>query len=1160
VTCPSCGAENPTGKRFCGDCGTALAAVCASCGAENPPEKRFCGDCGASLAAAPEVPVVARAAPVAERRLVTVLFADLVGFTPLSESRDAEDVRELLSRYFDAARRLIERFGGTVEKFIGDAVMAVWGTPVATEDDAERAVRAGLDLIAAVSALGDDAGVPDLRARVGVLTGEAAVTIGATGQGMVAGDLVNTAARVQAVAQPGTLLVGESTRRASEQTIAYEDAGEHELKGKSEPVQLWRALRIVAGARGQLKSAGLEAPFVGRERELRLVKQLFHTSAEDRKAHLISVTGIAGIGKSRLAWEFYKYFDGIVETVWWHRGRCLSYGEGVTYWALADMVRMRCRIAEDETEESGAAKVRATIAEHVVDPDERAFVEQPLLQLLGWGGGEQGERHQLFAAWRLFFERLSDSNPLVLVFEDLQWADESLLDFIEYLLEWSRNHPVLVFALARPELVERRPTWGAGQRAFTSIYLEPLARPAMEELLDGLVPGMPESAREQILARAEGVPLYAVETVRMLLDRGLLVEDGPSYRVVGEIAALDVPETLHALIAARLDGLSDAERTLVQDAAVLGKTFRSASLAALSGKTEEEVEQLLAGLVRKELLTIQADPRSPERGQYGFLQDLVRRVAYETLSRRERKLRHLAAADQLAATFGEDEIPEVVAAHLVAAYEAATDAEDAATINARAGEMYVRAGERAQRLAAAGEAQRFYEQAAALADEGHGRAVLHDRAGRMAWIAGRPDEAWALLEGARASLDEHGDVVATALTDAKLAEIEFTQGHPPGATRRLTPALEAIERAGSPEDVAVLAAQLGRFLVFTQEYDRAAPLLEQALALAEKLDLPETYVQALNSKSTLLLYVDRPREARLLVGGALDAALEHDLHEPALRAFNNVIAHSWGDEEYETCLALLDRALAHARRIGDRQWETSFLAGAVGSLEMLGRWDEGIRRVEEAQSQAPTTFVLGLMLWGVVIHLHRGEHELARALLERNREVEHSENPEFACQYQLVSAQVAAAEGREEQAVERVVGALGGFRRKAATWLPFLGLQVGAEIGDERLLRELLAVTDEDGVARGARAQRARLEARLPEHDAVAELLEAERLFRELRAPFYLACVQTERAEHLLATGRRDDADALFAEARAAFEGLRATPWLHRVDGAAGLAASAASA
>src|SRR5205807_492073 len=299
-------------------------------------------------------------------------------FTTLSEARDAEEVRELLSRYFDSCRRLIELYGGTVEKFIGDAVMAVWGTPTATEDDAERAVRAALDLVAAVSALGDEVGATDLRARAGVLTGEAAVTIGAEGQGMVAGDLVNTASRIQSVAEPGSVLVGEATRRTTEQTIAYDEAGSFELKGKEGLTPLWSARRIVSGLRGSLKSHGLEAPFVGRDRELRTIKDLFHTCADEGKARLLSVTGIAGIGKSRLGWEFYKYLDGIAETIYWHRGRCLPYGAGVTHWALADMVRMRCRLAEDELEETGAEKVRATLVEHLLDDDERAFVEPRL--------------------------------------------------------------------------------------------------------------------------------------------------------------------------------------------------------------------------------------------------------------------------------------------------------------------------------------------------------------------------------------------------------------------------------------------------------------------------------------------------------------------------------------------------------------------------------------------------------------------------------------------------------------------------------------------------------------------------------------------------------------------------------------------------------------
>ena len=520
--CENCGHDNDAGAKFCNGCGASLTLLCSACGSTNPPGARFCNECGAALSGATApVQVGAHAADQpSERRLVSVLFADLVGFTPLSESRDPEEVRALLSRYFDTCRRLIELYGGTVEKFIGDAVMAVWGTPIATEDDAERAVRAALDLVAAVSALGQEVGAEDLRARAGVLTGEAAVNLAAVGEGMVAGDVVNTASRLQSVAEPGSVLVGEATRRASEQAIVYESAGSFELKGKEGTTQLWTARRVVSGVGGQLKSQGLEAPFVGRDRELRQIKDLFHICAEEKRAQLVSVTGIAGIGKSRLGWEFYKYFDGIAQSVYWHRGRCLAYGEGVTYWALADMVRMRCQIAEDDEQGAALAKLRAALEEHILDADERQFVEPRLAQLLGLGEHETRERQDLFAAWRLFFERLAETYPTVLAFEDMQWADASLLDFVEHLLEWSRNHPLFVVTLARPELAERRPTWGAGHRNFTSLYLEPLPAAAMEELLAGLVPGLPASLRDQILARAEGVPLYAVETVRMLLDRG----------------------------------------------------------------------------------------------------------------------------------------------------------------------------------------------------------------------------------------------------------------------------------------------------------------------------------------------------------------------------------------------------------------------------------------------------------------------------------------------------------------------------------------------------------------------------------------------------------------------------------------------------------------
>jgi class 3 adenylate cyclase len=511
-----------------------------------------------------------------------VLFADLVGFTTLSEHRDPEEVRELLSRYFDRCRTLIERYGGTIEKFIGDAVMAVWGTPVAREDDPERAVRAGLALTQAIALLGEEVGMPELRVRAGVLTGNAAVEVGAEGEGMVLGDTVNTAARLQSLATPGTVLVDDVTRRSTEAAIAYEDAGTHEVKGREQPVRAWTALRVVAGVGGALRGAGLEAPLVGRDRELQTIIEISEESAAASQARQVTVIGEAGSGKTRLLWEFFKYLDGIERVVRWHQGRCLSYGEGVAYWALAEMVRARAGIVEEEDAPSAREKLRATVAEFVPDERERRLVEPRLAHLLGLEQRTASDRADLFSGWRLFFERLSEQAPVILAFEDLQWADSGLLDFIDYLLEWSAERPLLVLALGRPELVDARPAWRS-----EAMLLEPLPDGAMREALEGLVPGLPEDLLARIVSRAEGVPLYAVETVRMLLDRGLLSQEGSRYVLTGDVGELDVPETLHALAAARLDGLTTAERAVLQDASVYGQSFMPAGVAALSNQPQE---------------------------------------------------------------------------------------------------------------------------------------------------------------------------------------------------------------------------------------------------------------------------------------------------------------------------------------------------------------------------------------------------------------------------------------------------------------------------------------------------------------------------------------------------------------------------------------------
>jgi len=1156
LRCPACGTENELDRKFCGECGTALARACPSCGTPNAPAVKFCGECGTALGstatapttAAPEAP-----APAAERRLVSVLFADLVGFTALSESRDSEDVRELLSRYFDTSRRLIELYGGTVEKFIGDAVMAVWGTPTATEDDAERAVRAALDLVAAVSALGDEVGAAELRARAGVLTGEAAVTLGAEGQGMVAGDLVNTASRVQSAADPGTVYVGESTRRSTERTIVYEEGGSFELKGKEGLTPLWKAQRVVSGLRGSLKSQGLEAPFVGRDRELRQIKDLFHGCADEKKAHLVSVTGIAGIGKSRLSWEFYKYFDGIAETVYWHRGRCLSYGEGVTYWALADMVRMRCRISEDEESASARAKLHATLEEHILDGEERGFLEPRLAHLLGLAEHQARDQQDLFAAWRLFFERLAESYPTVLAFEDMQWADASLLDFVEYLLDWSRSHPILVLTLARPELLERRPTWGAGQRSFTSLYLEPLSSQAMEELLAGLVPGLPSEVRDRILARAEGIPLYAVETVRMLLDRGLLVQEGPAYRVTGPVEALEVPETLHALIAARLDGLSAEERRLLSDAAVLGKTFTRDALAALAG-SDAAIEPLLTALARKEVLGVQADPRSPEHGQYGFLQDLVRHVAYETLSKRERRVRHLAAAAHLSAAFAEDEdeVVEVIASHYLAAHEAAPDAEDAAEIRGKAQAMLVRAGERAESLAAAAEARRYFEQAAELVDDPLERAVLLDRAGEMAARAGDPDSARRLFEESIELYEEQGNTHAAARVLWRLGRLDSRTGRRDEALARMERAFDVISADEPDEDLAQLAARLSLGYWYSGDQERAAKRADLALDIAEAHLYPAALAIALRAKAFVVFSRGHNEEAGALLRRALEIALDHDLAEDAGTCYFLLSDGCFRRDEYADALGYLDESLAFARKRGDRPSEWSVLAERTYPLAMLGRWDEAVAASEEFTPEQVESggLMLSVLQSAVEIHIQRGELNDARRVLSMFSRLEESTDVQDRSCYLGSRAALLRAEGRFHDAVADGEAAIEtrhtlSISAQAVKQGIVEAVEAAFSLDELGKVEELLQLVE--AVPPGTRtpyldAQARRFRARLGS-DPAGYAAAAER-FRELSLPFGLAVTLLEHGE---LTG---DA-SLLAEAREIFERLGARPWVERLEAVA---------
>jgi class 3 adenylate cyclase/predicted ATPase len=756
----------------------------------------------------------------------SVLFCDLVGFTPLSESRDPEAVRELLSRYFAVARTVVGRYGGLVEKFIGDAVMAVWGTPVATEGDAERAVRAALDLVAAVAGLGTEAGVAGLTARAGVVTGEVAVTLGAAGEGMVAGDAVNTAARVQAAAEPGSVLADGATQRLACGGVGFADAGEHQLKGRAQPEHLWRATRVLAGVGGSQRVDGLEAPLTGRDAELRTVKELFHAAAERRVPRLVVVSGPAGVGKSRLGWEFRKYIDGLAEQVWWHRGRCLSYGDGVAFWALAEMVRQRLGIAEEDPPEPAAGKLAAGLDRFVPDPGERAYTGVRLGRLLGvpfaGDGGGPLAREELFAGWRLFFERLAAEGPLVLLVEDAQYADAGLLDFLDHLIAWSRDLPIFVLVFARPELGQARPGFGIGRNRST-LTLDPLDAASMDALVDALVPGMPAAARAAVTGQAQGIPLFAVETVRALIDRDIVQPIEGLYRLVGDVGELAVPDSLHALLAARLDDLDPEVRRLVADAAVLGSTFPAEALIAVSGQDESVVRAALAELVRREVLTVSAEPLSPERGSYGFAQQMLRQVAYDTLSRRDRKARHLTVAAHLRTVFPGDgeEVADVIARHYLDALDAVPDDPDIGQIRVQAIEALVRAGERAERTGAPALAAASYARAAELtppdadgkdaADGLPSVGGLRERAARAADTSA--DWATAVEHAGRARdyYLHHGQARAAARAQAIAGGALRRWGHHAQARDQLTAAVEVLRADPDTDTVYALDRSYGQF-------------------------------------------------------------------------------------------------------------------------------------------------------------------------------------------------------------------------------------------------------------------------------------------------------------------------------------------------------------
>jgi tetratricopeptide (TPR) repeat protein len=706
--------------------------------------------------------------------------------------------------------------------------------------------------------------------------------------------------------------------------------------------------------------------------------------------------------------------------------------------------------------------------------------------------------------------------------------------------------------LTRPELLDKRPNWGAGHRNFTSLHLGPLSEKAMTELLDGFVPGLPDELREQILARAEGVPLYAVETVRMLIDRGLLVEEGSVYRPTGEIPSLEVPETLHGLVASRLDGLPPEERRLLQDAAVLGKTFTRQGLAAVGGLAEAELDPLLASLARKEILGVQADPTSPEHGQYGFLQDLVRHVAYETLSKKERRARHLAAAAHLEAAFAnEDEIAEVLASHYVDAYAALPDAEDAAEVKAKAARALVHAGDRAESLGAAGEAVRYLAQAAELTDEPLDRAALLDRAGWLGVYVPDYDQAASLLAESISLYETAGDVRSAARVSGKLAGVETFQDHWEEAIARAEAALEALRGFEPGAELAELAARLAGGYRFVGESQKALEMSEFAIGLAESLGSVDVVARAFSAKA-LAIEGKRPEEALALRKHQLSLTREHDLAELEGNALFNLSDLCFGRDRYEDALSYLADALVVMRRRGARAYEWSVLAETTYPLCMLGLCDEALAAFAEVPEDRLLDALTTSFLSSIPeIRIHRGDVSGARGLLDAYSTLGESADLQDKTGYDATASAVARAEGRLDEALalgsQAAEVARAGSETNQSTKLAIVeAIEAAIGLGEHAKTEEL--VSSIEAVPPGLRsryltAQALRFRARLATSDeAATESFEAAAgRFRELGVVFWLAVTLLEHGE---LTGD----SVLLDDARELVEGLRATPWLQRLD------------
>ena len=941
--------------------------TCPSCGQENPEGFRLCGMCGAALTPAAEP---ARE----ERKVVTILFTDLVGSTARAEGLDPEDVRATLSAYYAQLRAELERHGGTVEKFIGDAVMAVFGAPVSHEDDPERAVRAAL-------AIRDSVG-DELEIRTAVHTGEALVALGARaleGEGMVSGDVVNTAARLQSAAPVNGILVGEGTYRATRHAIDYREAPPVEAKGKSGPIKVWEA--VSARSRfGSDVEQKLRTPLVGRERERGLLADALARARTEQSAQLVTLVGVPGIGKSRLIAELFQITEADPDLISWRQGRSLPYGERVSFWALGEIVKAHAGILESDDAATAEEKLAAMVAELAEDEREREWLARLTRPLVGLEGAERTEREEAFAAWRRLLEAAAEHRPLILVFEDLHWADDGLLDFVDHLADWATTVPLLIVGTARPELLDRRPGWGGGKRNAFTLSIGALSDEEtavlLQRLLDRAV--LDANAQQAVLQRAEGNPLYAEEYARMLAEH--------------EGGDLPLPETVQGLIAARIDALAPEEKALLQDASVIGKVFWPGVLTGAD-------DRILHALERKEF--IRRDRRSSIAGetQYAFLHALVRDVAYGQIPRAERAEKHRRAAEWLTSIAGDraEDHAEMLAHHY---REALTLGEaagmDTTALRDPARQAFADAAERAFSLSAGQTALDFARAALELTDPDSPERPALELLGAYGSRLADSEEVPELLDSAIEGFLVQNDYEHAAEAAAMRSSDAFFRGDLGGSRAASARAIEFARLVPSSPSAARALSQAARGAeILDRDFERALELAREALGIAEEAGDDELAARCLNTIGL----------ARVHAG---DAGGIEDLEQSVERA-------------------------EAAGSVFDLQ---SGLNNLANSLWQVGRLEEGSARIHEARVLCMRYGFASGLEWNdaeLVYDSHfRGDLEETVTRASRYLEHESAAKRYQTPPVQATRARALLARGQVEAALTDAERALQAFRDRGA--------------------------------------------------------------------------------------------------------------------------------